>query len=127
LATGLVPVWRDRGDDRFVGGGRRCDWEVEMTQIPGLVEVLGMLANGIGVGAVIAFLFEKMGWFQKLPTDVKWWLVLALCMSLPVASTALLQFVPAETWAVIEPYWHALATGFLIWAGSQAAHKFQLL
>jgi hypothetical protein len=75
------------------------------------------------VGAVLAFLFERVEWFQKLPSDVRWWVIMGLSLGLPVLSTALLQFVPPNIWAAIEPYWKALATGFLIWAGSQVAHR----
>ena len=92
-------------------------------QVPTLIEVLTMLASGAGVGVVLAFLFERVEWFQRLPTDVKWWTVLGLSLGLPILATALLQFVPPNIWAAIEPYWKALATGFLIWAGSQVAHR----
>ena len=92
--------------------------------VPALPDVLAMLASGIGVGAVIAFLFEKVSWFQGLPASAKWWFILCLSVGLPVLATVALQFVPAEVWVKIEPYWKAIATGFLIWAGSQAFHLY---
>lgn len=92
--------------------------------VPSLPDVLAMLASGVGVGAVLAFLFEKIPWFQRLSPSARWWVILGMSIGLPVAATVALQFVPTQTWAVIEPYWKALATGFLIWAGSQLAHKY---
>lgn len=92
--------------------------------VPALTNVLAMLASGVGVGAVIAFLFEKVGWFQGLSPSAKWWVILVLSIGLPVLSTAALQFIPADIWIKIDPYWKAIATGFLIWAGSQAFHLY---
>jgi len=94
--------------------------------VPSLPSVLAMLASGVGVGAVLAFMFEKIEWFQSLPSNARWWVILGLSIGLPVAAQAALQFVPAQIWAAIEPYWKAVATGFLIWAGSQLAHKLDL-
>lgn len=95
---------------------------VEATEAPGLVEVLKMLAQGIGVGAVTAFLFEKFKWFQALGTEAKWWTILGISLGLPILAEIALQFVPAATWALLEPYWMAIASGFLAWAGSQTVH-----
>ena len=94
--------------------------------VPALTEVLTMLASGIGVGAVVAFLFEKFKWFQNLTPNGRFWVVFGISVGLPVVATVLLQFVPAPAWAMIEPYWKAVATGFLIWAGSQLVHKLQV-
>jgi hypothetical protein len=92
--------------------------------VPALTDVLAMLANGVGVGAVIAFLFEKVGWFQNMAPNTKWWTIFGLSLGLPVLARVILQFVPPDVWAVIEPYWVAIATGFLIWAGGQAFHLY---
>lgn len=94
-----------------------------MADVPGLVEILTMLAGGIGVGTVISFLFEKIGFFQGLSSQTKWWVIFGLSVGLPLLAELLLQFVPADAWAVLGPYWKALAGGFLTWAGSQVAYK----
>ena len=85
-------------------------------------DVAGMLARGVGLGAVIAFLFENVGWFQELPSNIKWWVILCLSLALPVLAQLAVQLVPADVWALLEPYWQALAAGFLVWAGSQGTH-----
>ena len=109
----------------MVGPAAAAPAAAEATEAPGLVEVLGMLAQGIGVGAVIAFLMEKFGWFQALKPESKWWVILGISMGLPILAEIALQFVPADTWALLEPYWRAIASGFLAWAGSQGVHLVQ--
>ena len=91
--------------------------------IPGLTDVLALIVRGIGAGAVLAFLFEHFDWFQRLVPKARWWLIFGASLGLPLIATLLLQFVPASVWLLLEPYWRALAAGFLTWAGSQVAHK----
>jgi len=88
-----------------------------------LRDAVSMLAGGLGLGAVVAFMLEKPGWFAKLPSQVKWWIVFGTCVILPVLAQVALQFIPAEVWVVLDPYWKSIAYGFLAWAGSQAAFK----
>lgn len=87
-----------------------------------LVDVLTVMAQGMGVGAVIAFLFENVKWFQGLEASVKWWLILGLSVGLPLGAQLLVQLVPGDVWAMLEPFWQAIAAGFLVWAGSQGTH-----
>lgn len=91
--------------------------------VPGLVEVVTMLASGVGVGAVLAFLFEHFSFFQQLSAEAKWWLVFGASLGLPLVAVAALQFVPVEAWAMLQPYWQAVAAGFVTWAGSQVVHR----
>jgi len=91
-------------------------------EVPELEEVAAMLAQGIGLGSVIAFLFEEFDWFQGLSSKGRWWLVLGLSLGLPLLAQLALQFVPAQVWSDLQPYWKALASGFLVWAGGQLAH-----
>ena len=88
-----------------------------------LQETVALLAQGVGIGTILALLFERIPALQNVSSDTKWWIVFVASVALPAAATALLQFVPAETWALLEPYWHAIALGFLTWGGSQVAHK----
>ena len=88
-----------------------------------LVDVLSLMAQGAGVGAVLSFLFERVGWFQQLKPEARWWVIFALSLGLPVAAQMAVQLAPPSIWTILEPYWQALAAGFLIWAGSQGTHK----
>ena len=93
-----------------------------MQDIPSLVEAVGMLASGAAVGAVISFLAERLGLFQNLSPKAKQAVMFVLSLGLPLGAMLLLQYIPADTWATLEPYWQAVATGFLIWLGSQVTH-----
>lgn len=93
-----------------------------MSDVPAFVDVLALIAQGLGAGFVLAFLAERFEWFQKLSPKIKWWVIFGVSVGAPIAAQTLLDFVPADVWAQIEPYWQALALGFLSWAGSQAVH-----
>ena len=91
--------------------------------VPKLVDILTLLARGVGVGAVIAFLFEKMDWFQRASPRARWWIIFSISLALPVLAQAALLFIPADAWTAIEVWWRALAAGFLVWSGSQVVHR----
>ncbi len=93
-----------------------------VVEAPSLVDALSMLAQGAGVALVLAFLAERSPWFQGLRSDVKSWVIFGISLGLPLVAQILLQLVPAELWATLEPYWQAFAVGFIGWAGSQAAY-----
>jgi hypothetical protein len=95
----------------------------KMNEIPSLASFLTLVAGGGFAGAVVAFALEHIGSFQKLNAEVKKWLVLTLYVVPPLAATALMQFVPASVWTVLEPYWRALAIGFVGWVTSQVVHN----
>lgn len=94
-----------------------------MSEIPTLFNAVNLIAAGL-IGGIISFLFEKFEWFQNLTGDRRWQVILGLSVSLPLLAQVALQFIPAETWAALEPYWHSVATGFVWWLGSQVTHKF---
>lgn len=91
-------------------------------EIPEVMSVLAMLAQGVGAGFVLSFLAEKSAWFQGLDGEKKGWLVFGLSLGLPLLAQVLLAVVPPEMWAVVQPFWRAVAAGFVGWAGSQAAY-----
>jgi hypothetical protein len=91
-------------------------------QVPTILETLALLTQGAGVGLVLAFLAEKWPWFQRLPSDQKGWWIFGLSVGLPFLAQLLLTIVPLDVWAAIEPFWNAVATGFVGWAGSQAVY-----
>lgn len=90
--------------------------------IPSFVDVVRLLAAGGGIGAVLSFLLERVPWFQRLGSQARYWLILGVCIGLPVVATILLQFVPESAWKAMEPIWNAVAAGFVVWISSQAFH-----
>lgn len=93
-------------------------------QTPTLVSTLtGMAVSAVGVGAVIAFLFEKFKWFQALSPNGRSGVIIGLAIGLPLIARLLTQFVPDYIWEAAEPYWQTIVAGFLVWTSSQAFHK----
>lgn len=90
--------------------------------VPSLLEIVTRVATSGAVGGVIAFLFERIEWFQKLKPKAKWGTILGLSLGLPVLAQVAIQHVPPEVWEILDPYWRSLAYGFLVWLGSQVAH-----
>jgi hypothetical protein len=90
--------------------------------VPSLEDVVFGLAGALGLGAILSFLFEKFAWFQRLESDERWWVICGLSVSLPVLAQLAIQFVPADVWQALEPYWQSLARGFLAFFTSQLAH-----
>ena len=43
----------------------------QVGDVPGLVDVLKLMAEGVGVGAVIAFLFERFKWTTLSPDETR--------------------------------------------------------
>jgi len=99
---------------------------IDVDNIPTFVETLKLLAIAGGGGAVVAFLFERFKWFQKLSGDAKWWTILGLSLGIPLLAQIVLTVVPAETFTLLEPFWIALATGFVSWLASQVTHLWYL-
>ena len=97
----------------------------EATVTPSFLEVLTLLAGGGGLGTIVSFLAEQSKGFQNLQANQKKFVVLGLMIGLPLIATALVQFVPANVWILLEPYWKAIAAGFAGWAGSQFTYLWQ--
>jgi len=67
-----------------------------------------------GAAPSIAFLFAKWKWFCSLTNDaLKHGLVVVTIISVPLLSKVLIDFVPPDVWAVIQPYW-SVAVGALL-------------
>ncbi len=86
-----------------------------------------MLATGAAIGAVLAFLLERVAWFQNLPPQAKVWLSLGICAVLPFAGWFGGMALGYASWPVglaawAEGVFHELEVGFLAWAGSQGWH-----
>lgn len=91
-------------------------------QIPNIFDVLSLLVSGVAGGYILSFIAEKTTLFQKLSAQAKSWLIFAVSILLPLIGQLLIQFVPVAFWEVVQPYWAALATGFVVWMGSQHAY-----
>ena len=93
-----------------------------MSDVPSLIEFIRNVAAGAWAPLLVAFLLENVTWFQNLSAEAKKWLVPAIFVVLPIVAQLLLQYVPADVWPALEPFWNALAIGFIGYFGSQLAH-----
>jgi hypothetical protein len=90
--------------------------------IPTLPDALSSVTTQIGLGAVISFMLERLGVFQSLSVRLKPYLVLLVCVGLPVIARLVLMFVPSETLLVLDPVWQAAAAGVIIFLGTQGMY-----
>lgn len=90
--------------------------------VPSLIEFLRDMAAGAWGPVIVAFLLEHIPWFQNLGSETKKWTTLALFVVLPILAQVALQYIPSDVFASLEPFWSALALGFIGWLGSQVAH-----
>ena len=94
-----------------------------MQEVPTLIEFVRNVAAGAWGPVFVSFLLEHVQAFQNLKAEAKKWMVLGLFVALPLGAQALIQYVPADVWSQLEPFWSALALGFVSWVGSQVAHE----
>jgi hypothetical protein len=90
--------------------------------IPSLVDAITLLTTTAGLGVVISFVFSKRPWFEKLSSQAKFWLILLASIGIPLVAKILLDIVPANIFAVLEPYWQVIAMGFASFLASQWYH-----
>ena len=95
-------------------------------EVPGLAKALSLLAGGLVVGPIVAFLFQTAPGistlFERLGSTAKWWIIFGLSLGLPLLAQVVIQFVPPDVILALEPFYKSVALGFMFWAGSQGTH-----
>jgi hypothetical protein len=89
-----------------------------------ILVVLGWLAAG-GAGPAVAFFLATQAWFNKLKNDdLKVAIVMSCIVFIPLVAKVLIDLVPPEVWAVIQPYWSVGVGALLIgWPLSQVIYE----
>lgn len=90
-----------------------------------LIVFIKYLGTTAGLGAAIALLTERIPPFQRLSKATKTTIVATLCIALPLASWAVLRFVPADVFNQLDPIFQQLVVGIsvlLTWLVSQGTH-----
>lgn len=88
-----------------------------------IVELLKWLVYSGGVVLAISKILELIPAFERLKADVKYWLNMALCVVASLVCYALLIYVPADVWAILNP-WFLVVTGtILVYSNGQVVHK----
>jgi len=88
-----------------------------------LTDALALVAQGGLVAVAVAFILERVAWFQKLNPNRRFWLVFAVFAIVPVLAQAVLTGVPAAYLAAADPFWRSLVLGLGAWSASQFVHK----
>ncbi|MBN2005791.1 MAG: helix-turn-helix domain-containing protein [Anaerolineae bacterium] len=88
-----------------------------------LTSVLGWLAAG-GAAPAISLLLSKQKWFNAITNpQAKVWIVMSVVVGLPLLAKALTDFIPANVWDAIQPWWAVAVAAFEIgWPLSQVTH-----
>jgi hypothetical protein len=87
-----------------------------------LNEVLVYATTVTGVGAIIAFVTERVPGFEYLKAEIKASIVLILSFAIPLGALAISMYVPPEFITKMEPWFAMLLIGFSVWTGTQVAH-----
>lgn len=103
---------------------------MEDPDVPSLTAALTMLATGLGAfsaGGVVSYLLNKWPWYCRQARELKHSLVVGLAVLLSILARLALEFVPAQVWVVIEPYWQIAAGAVMLYFGSQVTYTWQKL
>lgn len=88
-----------------------------------IIEFLTWAGTAAGAAAILSFVAERLPAFQSLTPEVKGYVMLGGSALIALAAYAVLQFVPAETLAVIAPYFQVMYGVVAAWIANQVAHK----
>jgi hypothetical protein len=78
---------------------------------------------GGGVILVASWILDKIPAFVVLPPEAKKYINMAVSVVLALASYAALLYVPAGTFALIDP-WFKIALGIIVlYSGQQVVHQ----
>jgi hypothetical protein len=91
-----------------------------------IVDVAGLfnwLVYGGGVLIVASWVLDKIPAFVVLPTETKKLLNMTTSVFLALASYAVIVYVPAEAFAMIDPWFKITLGVVLMYSGQQIYHK----
>jgi hypothetical protein len=92
-----------------------------------LVSFLGWLAGGAGAMVAVAFLAERIPWFQKKSSQTKGLIILGASLVVGLGSYAVVTFVTPAVLAAIQPFFQVAAIIVVGWLASQWGHSFDPL
>lgn len=87
-------------------------------------DLLNTIGSPIFIGLVITFLLKEVPAFAKAKPWVKWTVTLLLSIFLPVASRALMLYLPPDVRAFMDQWWPTVAIGLGVWLSSQLGYQF---
>ena len=82
-------------------------------------DFLTLIGSPVFIGVVISVLLVRWAWFVNLPSKAKFWIVGAISILFPIASQALVLYLPAGVVVFIEFWWPPFVIGIGIWTSTQ--------
>jgi hypothetical protein len=88
-----------------------------------VTSLLNFLVYGGGVILVASFVLDKIPAFVALPVDAKKYINIAVSVLLALGAYAALLYIPANVFALIDP-WFKVALGIVVlYSGQQVVHQ----
>ena len=84
-----------------------------MKEFASLNELIKWLVYSGGAVVLVSWLLDQIPAFLALPSKVKYWVALVLSVAVSLIFYALLVYLPAETWAALDP-WFLVASGTIV-------------
>lgn len=88
----------------------------------GLPEFL-TYASGVGVVAIVSFIFERMSWYQNLESSVKEYVFFGACVVTALGAFAIKTYVPVEMLEQAAPWFGIIGSIFAYQFLGNAYHK----
>lgn len=88
-----------------------------------LQQFLTWLATAGGYSAALAFISERLPWFQTLSPQNKQLFHLVGSLVIALGAYAALTYLPPATLAALKPYFVIVSGVVGTWMGNQFAHK----
>ena len=76
-----------------------------------IMDFVYWLGTSAGIMTVLSLLTERVPWFQALTSKTKQIIMVVIAVALPELVFVLLNVVPVETWALLEPHFQAIWVG----------------
>ena len=85
--------------------------------------LLNFLVYGGGVVLIASWLLDKIPGFVALQSEAKKWINMVLSVVLALGAYAAILYVPAEYFALIDPWFKIALSTVVIYSGQQVVHK----
>lgn len=88
-----------------------------------ITEFMKWLVYSGGAVLFVSWLLDQFPKFALLPSKVKYYIAMGLSIAVALGIFALIVFVPAAVWAMLDP-WFAVITGtIVVYSAGQVYHQ----
>lgn len=87
-------------------------------------EFLVWLSGGLGATIVASYIAERLDWFQSKTAEAKKLIKTIGASLVAVLAYVTYQYVPAEVWSVLTPYWQIVLGVVVVNYGVEVFHYF---